>query len=369
MRLLDRYVFAEWLKAFALAVLAMLGVLILEDIQDDLEDYLNWGAGAMEVLEYYAFLIPSFLPLIIPIGLLISILFTLGNLHRNSEITAMRASGLHLFTITRSLWLVGGLLALLLLGLNASIVPYSVEQSRLIRSNWRMNYESEIFGPRMVGIVPLMSFDNQHDRRLWFMNKFSEYSYDGFGVTVYERDDRGQEVRRIMGEEAYFDDVDSHWVFVNGRELRFDSDSGETYYSHGFENRSYPELTEDPWLMQALNAEPEDLSFDEIQRLLTMTSSDHPRRLTYQVREQRILSQPLSCLVMVGIAVPFAVAGVRVNPVVGVAKSLGFFVFFFALEEVCRVLGAQAVIPLSVAVWVPFGFMLILSCWFFRKVV
>ncbi|MBK1859087.1 LptF/LptG family permease [Cerasicoccus arenae] len=369
MRLLDRYVFFEWLKAFAMAVAAMLGVLLLEDFQDDMQDYLDWGATGVELVKYYLYLTPSFLPLILPIGLLISILFTLGNLHRNNEITAMRASGLHLFTITRSLWLAGGVLALLLLLLNASVVPHSIEQSRLIRNGWRMQHEAEIFGARMVGIVPLMSFDNQQDRRLWFMNRFSEYSYDGFGVNVYERDEQGREVRRIMGQEAYFDDVDGYWVFVQGREMLFDPESGENYRSIGFKERAFPELEENPWLMQALNTEPDNLSFNEIQRLLTMSHPDNPKLPTYEIRRQRIVSQPFVCLVMVGIAIPFAVAGVRVNPVVGVAKALGFFALFFMLEEIFRLLGSQGIIPLAVAVWLPFGLMLLLSAYFFRKVV
>jgi len=369
MRLLDRYIFLEWLKAFAIAVMAMLGVLLLEDFQDDLGDYLEWGASGGELLRYYLYLTPSFLPLIIPIGLLISVLFTLGNLHRNNEVTAMRASGLNLLKITRSLWLAGASLSLLLLYLNASLVPDSIEQSRVIRNGWRLDYEAEIFGPRQVGIVPLMAFDNQGDHRMWFMNKFSEYTYDGFGVSVFERDERDREVRRVMGHEAYFDLDEGHWVFVKGREIRFDPVTGDAYFSKGFQERAYPEFTEDPWLMQALNAEPDDLSFDEIQRLLAKSSEEHPNRLRYEIRRQRILAQPLACLVMIGIAAPFAVAGVRVNPLVGVAKALGLFVFFFGLEEVCRLLGAQGLIPLAWAIWLPFGLMLLLAANFYRRVV
>ncbi|WP_309384014.1 LptF/LptG family permease [Cerasicoccus frondis] len=367
--MLDRYVFFEWLKAFIMALAAMVGVLLLEDVQDDMQDYIGWGATAMDMAKYYLYLTPSFMPLILPIALLISILFTLGNLHRNNEITAMRASGLHLFTITRSLWIAGALLTVLLFALNAKVVPDSIEQSRLLRNNWQMQHEASIRDSKRVGMVALMSFDNRSENRIWYMNAFSEFTYDGFGVNVYERDDQGREVRRLIGDEAYFDEVAGHWVFVNGREMLFDPETGESYRSLGFEEKAYPELTEDPWLMQALNDEPDNLSLPEIQKLLALSSSDNPKLPMYELRQQRILSQPLVCLVMVGIAVPFAVAGVRVNPVVGVAKALGFFALFFALEEIFRLLGSRGVIPLEVAVWLPFGLMLMLSGYYFRKVV
>lgn len=352
-----------------MALAAMIGVLLLEDVQDDMQDYLEWGASSADIALYYLYLLPSFLPLILPIALLISILFTLGNLHRNSEITAMRAGGLHLFTITRSLWLSGGLLALLLLALNARVVPESVERSRLMRNNWQMTHFAEVYGSKNTGNVYHMSFDNQRENRIWFMNRFSDFTYDGFGVNVYERDDEGREVRRLVGDEAFYDEVAGHWTFVNGREMLFDPETGESYNSIGFEEREFPELTEDPWLMQALNDEPDNLSLNEIQRLLDLSSSENPKLPMYELRQQRILSQPLVCLVMVGIAVPFAVAGVRVNPVVGVAKALGLFAVFFALEEVFRLLGSQGVMPLSLAVWLPFALMLLVSAHYFRKVV
>lgn len=368
--MLDRYVFIEWMKAFIMALAAMVGVLLLEDVQDDMPDYIQWGAAAFDIVKYYLYLTPSFMPLILPIALLISILFTLGNLHRNNEITAMRASGLHLFTITRSLWLAGAALTVVLFVLNAKVVPDSIEQSRVMRNNWRMKHEAEVSGStKMVGIVPLMSFDNRAENRIWFMNRFSEFTYDGFGVNVYERDDNGREIRRIVGDEAYFDDVDGNWVFVNGREMLFDPQTGESYRSIGFKEKAYPELTEDPWLMQALNDDPDNLSFNELQRLISLSSDDNPKMASYELRQQRILSQPLVCLVMVGIAIPFAVAGVRVNPVVGVAKSLGFFAMFFALSEIFRLLGSKGAMPLEIAVWLPFGLMLTLSVYYFRKVV
>ncbi|WP_309398925.1 LptF/LptG family permease [Cerasicoccus maritimus] len=367
--MLDRYIFFEWLKAFIMAVAALVGVLLLADVQDDMQDYIRWGASSFEILKYYLYLTPSFMPLVLPISLLISILFTLGNLHRNNEITAMRASGLHLFTITRSLWISGALLTVVLFALNAKVVPDSIEQSRLMLNNWRLQHQAEVQGPKHVGTVRLLSFDNRAENRIWFINRFSEFSYDGFGVSVYERDEDGRETRRLMADEAYFDDVDGQWVFINGREMLFDPQTGESYRSLGFERKEYPELTEDPWLMKALNDDPDKLSLNEIQRLMALSSEDNPKMTTYQLRQQRILSQPLVCLVMVGIAIPFAVAGVRVNPVVGVSKSLGFFALFFALSEVLRLLGSQGIMPLEIAVWLPFVLMLGLSVYYFRKVV
>ncbi len=368
MRLLDRYLFVEWLKTFLLALTATLSVLLLEDMQDDLQDFIGWGATSGDILRYYLYLLPSFLPVILPLSVLISMLFMLGNLHRNNEIVAMRASGLHLFTITRSLWLAGLLVSCAMLYLNAHLVPVSVELSRTIRENFQMSEEAERIEAKYVGLVPLLGFDNRAGGRLWFMNSFSEYTYDGFGINVYQRDEEGRETARIMAREGYYDDVEGHWVFVDGREITFDVDSGEAIRSVAFEEKPYLDFTEAPGIMQTLNKEPDDLSLFELQEVLSkIPPEDNPRMHSYAVRYHGILANPFSCLVVVGIAIPFAISGVRTNPLVGVSKAGGLFFSYYIVASLFRMLGEQLVISVTVAAWAPIVLMLLVALWLFRR--
>ncbi|WOO39784.1 LptF/LptG family permease [Rubellicoccus peritrichatus] len=369
MRLLDRYLFIEWLKTFILAMAATLGVLLLEDIQDDLEDFFRWGATSADIIRYYAFLIPSFLPTIIPLSLLISLLFVLGNLHRNNEIVAMRASGMNLFRITRSLWLGGILLSGLMFYLNAQLIPQSVESSRTIRENFRLADEATKRAAKDVGIVPQLGFDNRADGRLWFMNRFSEFTNDGFGVSVYQRDEAGRETSRVMSREAYFDETEGYWTFIEGREFTFDPDSGEAIRSLVFDEKSFPDYQEDPTIMITLNKRSDDLSLFELKELIeTIPPEDNPRMHSYAVRYQTILANPFSCLVVVGIAIPFAVAGVRTNPLVGVTKAGGLFFAYFIVASIFRMLGEKDTIPVNIAAWAPIVLMFLVGLVFFKRV-
>ncbi|QYY36336.1 LptF/LptG family permease [Ruficoccus sp. ZRK36] len=371
MSLLDRYVFSEWLKIFVLAMAATLGLLLLERLYDDLPDFIDWGATTWEVIKYFSLYTPSFLPTIIPISLLISLLFSLGNLHRNSEVVAMRAAGMNLWRITRSLWVAGAILSALLLYLNARLVPWSVEQSRVLKDN--LNFaaqEEKDTDRRYIGYLPLLCFDNQAEGRMWFMNNFSEYSYEGFGINVYQHDAYGRETGRVTAREGYFDDVDNNWVFIDGRVQKVDPASGDVYFSKAFEEQVFPEFTEDPVLMKTLSKKPQDLSFFELQMILDKIPVEtNPRMKSYEIRLMNILASPFRCLVVVGIAIPFAVAGVRTNPVVGVSKSVGLFALYYVVSSVCRMLGEQSLLPLLISAWLPLVLMLGLSVYLFRKVV
>ncbi|HAY99611.1 MAG TPA: YjgP/YjgQ family permease, partial [Opitutae bacterium] len=200
---MDRYVLKEWLVGFALTLGVIVGILILQNMYDTLPDLLDSEAGIRQILFYYSLALPTYLPAILPIAVLVSLLFTMGSLHRNNEIIAMRASGAGLFRISRSLWGAALLLSLLLFYLTASVVPQTVERARTFLDNLEFAAEETEREAREVGLLYNLGFDNRKDGRLWFMNRFSERAWLGLGVNVHTRDASGQELSRISAAEAY----------------------------------------------------------------------------------------------------------------------------------------------------------------------
>jgi len=65
--------------------------------------------------------------------------------------------------------------------------------------------------------------------------------------------------------------------------------------------------------------------------------------------------------------VPFAVAGVRTSPMIGVSKCLGLFAFFYVLISIATILGERQIIPTILAAWLPNLVMLLLALRLFRK--
>ncbi len=354
MRLLDRYILSEWLKAFGMAIMAILGILIIERVQDDLPDFLSWGATTEQILKCYLYRIPSFLPMVLPLSLLVSVLFTLGNLHRNNEIVAMRVAGLNFPTITRSLLAAGLLLALIVLYLNASLVPYSIEQARTIQTNLRFASEATRTQKENIGVMEKLTFDNRKERRLWVMNRFSEYTFQGYGVTVYILDPSGRDVERLMAKTAYYDDIDRAWVLQEGREMHFDPATGEAIFDKKFDRRVFPNFNETPTLMKTLSKAPGELSFIEITQLLeTIPAENNPEMTSYAVRYQMILASPFACLIAVAIGIPFAVAGVRTRPIGSVVKAGILFLSYSIITSACQVLGNQQILSPIIAAWMP----------------
>ncbi|MBN1403571.1 MAG: LptF/LptG family permease [Opitutales bacterium] len=368
MKLIDRHVLFQCLQTIALALFAFIGLLLLQNIYADLEDLVKFGASPLQILTYFAIQLPSFLPSILPLVFMISILFSLGQLHRNSEIVAMRACGLGVWRITRSIWLLGVILTATLFALNSKIVPWSVEQSRTIWDNFRYSNELKSKSADEIGIVKALAYNNFSDGRLWFINRFSEYNFRAFGITVSELDESRKEKTRIMASEGYFDEVAGSWVMLNGRVLTFDPQTREPVSSIPFGKRVFEDLKDSPTMMQLREKKVQDLSFFELRKVLqSMPPEGDPDRAAFLVRYYSMGASPLICLVIVGIAVPFAISGVRVNPMVGVSKAMGLFFGYFILAHLSTTLGSMGHLSPLMAAALPPCLAALLAVWLARS--
>jgi LPS export ABC transporter permease LptG len=368
LNLFDRYILREWLKMLALLLAATTGVLMMSALYDDLRDLVQLGVGAGDMLLYFCTLMPSFLSIVLPLSMLLSLLFVLSKLHRNNELTAVRAAGLNIFATTRALWLAGVALCGVSLLLNSRVVPWSVEASRSLLQGFQYRAEARNAPGGMLGLVTSVAFDNQRQGRMWFINRYSRYTETAYGVTVSELDRRRREKTRIMAREARYDAIRHAWTFTAGREMWFDPGRGELMRTVSFDTKTILQFTEDPSLMLLIDRKPAELSFNELRRITEYFSTeDNPKFLRYEVRYYSLLFNTLGPLIILAIAIPFAASGVRVSPAVGVSKSIGLFFFYFILNGIATPLGGGGYLDPIWAALMPNLTMIGLAAYFFGR--
>ena len=366
---LDRYVFMEWFKVFLLTLFVLFGLLIIADLQDNLPDLLGFGASTAEIFRYYLIIVPAFVPIAMPMGFMISLLFSLGQFHKNHEITAMRAAGFSLFKITRSLWLAGVLLTVMLFQMNAKLIPWSVEEAR---QTWNdLAYSKalqENTAEDEIGLIYNLTFFNRKDSRLWFLNRFNEFNYRAYGVTISVLNpETGKEVTRLVANRGFYDDLNGGWTFNEGRETTFDKVTGDPIRSLAFDQQHLPDFMEDPDLMKALEKRPKDLSLSELKTVVDyLKPAEDPRLATYAVTFYDRLFSPVSCLIILGLAIPFSVAGVRTNPFVGVSKAMGLLFLYYLLLNVAQLAGTSGFDPLLAALLPNFAAFGLVGYYYFK---
>src|SRR4030081_1288904 len=114
MRILTRYILSEVISHAAIGIAVFTFVLFTRDLGHILDLVVRNSAPLPSVLEIFVFTLPVAFTYTIPMGVLVGILIGLSRLAADSEITAMRASGVGVWTFLRMIsgfvivaWLLG----------------------------------------------------------------------------------------------------------------------------------------------------------------------------------------------------------------------------------------------------------------------
>jgi lipopolysaccharide export system permease protein len=365
----DRHLLREWLQILGLVLAATCGLLLVQVLYDDFRSLRELGARGSTLWLYVGVTMPSFLSAVLPLALLVSLLYALGKLHRGNELTAMRAAGVGFFRLTAPIWVVGILCCGVSWWLNTTLVPWSVERSRAIREELEFRREaSRAQRPDRIGAVYSVAFDNRIGGRLWFFNRYSRFTNRAYGVSVSLLDGHRREEKRIVAAEAWYDLMNRGWVFRNGRTLAFNPENGEVTGSTPFATWPATDFGEDPEIMLLIDRKPSDLLLDELRALIAYLKVEgSPKVVRYAVRYYGLIANTLGPLIVIAIAIPFAISGVRVNPAVGVSKSIGLFFLYYILTNLGTSLATSGYLDPMMAAWLPHASMAALAVWFFAR--
>jgi len=91
--ILDRYVVREMVPPTALGLLLFTFILLLDTISNLMRILVSRGADLVTVLKAFLYLLPSIFSVTIPMAFLLGVLLAFGRLASDSEIVALRASG------------------------------------------------------------------------------------------------------------------------------------------------------------------------------------------------------------------------------------------------------------------------------------
>ena len=357
MRILDRYILTEWAKVFALCFISLASLILVSVAYGWVPDFLHWGADMWDMVAYLLLRLVGEVTLLVPVSLLVSVIYTLGQLNRSQELAAARAAGLSIARITAPLWVAAAACAGILVCLNVAWVSSSQEAARAIAEQAEFRSLAAQGGQvKLGGDADFVAFDQNNKGRRWVIAKLSLAAQRGSDVRLHLLDTQGREFRRISARLVDFRKTNNRWVwsFVDGRDMSFNPATGELLRQPHFEKLILPEVDDDPAVMTSSLIDPRKLSFREL-AAVTENAGWFPqgRMARFTMRYHAILAGSAICLVVVAIAIPFAVVGGRTNPMIGVSKTLGLFLIYYFVDALLSAIGASGAIPPVIAAWLP----------------
>ena len=181
-------------------------------------------------------------------------------------------------------------------------------------------------------------------------------------------DEKGRETSKILAKEGVFDDLDMCWFFMNGQQIFFDPETSSPIRADVFDKKYYRDFKENPQIMKLSMSRPKDLSLFELQKLIAAAGdekSEHMRPYAEQLMSLWV--SPFACIIVIAIAIPFSISGVRTNPMVGVSKTAGLFFTYYILDSLFTAMGSSGLIPIFLAAVVPNLLMLVFALTLYRK--
>jgi LPS export ABC transporter permease LptF/LPS export ABC transporter permease LptG len=149
MRILTRYILREVTAHALIGVVIFTFILFTRDLGQILELVVRNSAPFPSVAQVFFFILPITLTFSIPAGVLVGILIGLSRLAADSEITAMRASGIGIWTFLRVISIFAVTAWLLALGNGVYLAPYSQAAMAKLQDRLKSSQASFEIQPRV----------------------------------------------------------------------------------------------------------------------------------------------------------------------------------------------------------------------------
>ncbi len=335
MKLVSRYLLRHLGQPWIYIMAGFSIVAILVDLFGNFVDFMEAGTVIRHVLLYYAILLPTYLPYLLPISLLLALLYALWQLGKNSELTAMRASGLSLARLITPYLVTGLLASFFLLGVNELFNPWAMHWTHEFKELQEAAKSSE------TRLELNLAYKNVLGRRLWRINSFDSRlsaSYELRGVNLtQQRPDGSDEYRMDIGRARW---VDGHWWFENVVKRYYDSHNDPDGPVTNFPSLEMTELSETPRDFINEIKDSSERSAAEILRFIdTHKGISAVTRNRLMVDFHSRLAAPWLCFIVILIGVPFGIHTGRRGMGTGILLALLAFFGYYILMGIGQAAG------------------------------
>jgi len=318
-----RLVYREILAAVGFVALGFLALFYFLDFVDELS-----GVGRRDspyqlthALIYVGLMIPNHLYELLPIAVLIGTIFVLARLAQSSEFTILRTSGLGPWRALRSLLVLGAGFAVLTFATGDYLAPAADRAGQLLKARFK--------GDISVGQTGAWLKERQGPHT--YNVNVSALGPDSAmrGVRIFEADERGFLVATIQAPRATFGS--GQWLLQDAQRRQFNT--------RGADAASVLQTTQSilawpteisPEMVSVALLKPDRMSTLDLFHYIRHLEANGQTSQRYEIEFWRKVFYPLSCLVMVVLALPFAYLHFRSRGITayvfgGVLIGISFF--------------------------------------------
>jgi LPS export ABC transporter permease LptF/LPS export ABC transporter permease LptG len=345
LQILDIYIIRGWVFYFIILLITFVDVYLIFDFFQVLGDIVHNQISTRVVVDYYRYLLPQVVYLMLPLSILVATLVNFGLLTKTNQVTAIKSAGVSLYRLSVPVLSVAALL---------SVGMFLFADRVLPETNQRQNgFRNQIKGK------PAQTF-YRPDHQWIFGTSSRIYNYTFFdpdqnvfaNLSVFEFDPATfRMTRRLQAARAFWEASIHGWILENGWSRDLTGDRVTNYMP--FSVATFKELTEEPNYFKKEVKPSEQMSALELRRYIADLSQSGFDVVRLSVQFYRKFSFPLIAFVVTLIGIPFSFTMGGKGALTGIALSIGIAIVYWSTSSLFEAMGNLNQLPPAMAAWSP----------------
>lgn len=340
-----QYIFFEMLPAFLLGLTVFLSIILMFQVLRLTEFALVHGVDLITIAKLIGQICISMVPALLPMSLLFAVLLTYGRLSGDSEVVAMKASGLSMWSLTAPALILGVLVAVLSAQTAFEIAPWGNRQFEVLYTRLGNMKAAAAIKPGTFseGFFDMVIYANEVDSEQGTLKNVFIYDdkQGDLPLTIIAKAGRIVPDPEMPGHRILLrlQDGDIHRKGATHTKIKFDT---------------YDLKLVEPIKEEEREKSPPSMTLNDLSDLLKKTDLNDEDRRTYTTEYHKRWAIAVLCIVFALLGVGLGTTTNRRQQRAGgmilcIILIIGYWVLYIAAEGVAR--GGSA--PPALAIWLP----------------
>ncbi len=322
MKKFDRYALRQFVVTCLFSLAAFTAIFLVIDLMENLDDFIDKAAPAGIILTYYIYFMPEIIKLMLPVGVLLSALFTTGRLSAHNELIALKSGGVSLYRFMAPFIVLAVGLSAFAIWFNGWVVPATNQKKFSIARSYFHKY--------LENTSKANIFIQDSRDRILSIGIYDDLRSTAIRVSIQEFDPADPSVMsaRYDAFEMRWNPGPGNWTLLSGTERKF-TPGGEIQTA--FQEKTLPAMKFSPDDVRKKQQKPDEMDYNELGDFI-----DHQRSAGQDVSRWLVdyygkIAFPFANLIVVIFGIPFAAIKRRSGLGVefGIALAICFLYMIF----------------------------------------
>ena len=383
MYLLNSYILKNFISKFIVLLIGFISLFTVIDIIDNINNFIESDIPQKQIFNYCLLSIPGFISIALPMTTLLACIFTIGQLQKNHELTAIKASGISLKKVSANLVVAGIIISMLSFIFDNTIVSNSIREKKNIDRTYfnNLNNKQKI---RNFHIINQNSANVQIDKEsmlILYMNNYDFIRNQTTNAVIQKINPLNYLDFELKIDTMHYQTETQSWI-REGIKLRavetnmvpkIKSDDTVKFYipdnrgDHIFkknENISEKFSTFKSTDLDDFLPKAEEMNYWDLKNL----SSRRPDQIKLKVDYNFKIAFSCTSLIMILFGVGLSIKKPRTNYATGIGYGIIIIFLYYLGIKFGQTLGYNKILPPFLSVWLINFIFLSIGSWMFFKI-